>query len=282
MLPATGLTLGELDRDAGAVDAVADRADQVLVACRLQDVVVLDHVRVRREVRVALGRSFVERLAEQEELELGRELERVARARPRARPGAAGSGAGDTSTGAAVLLVERRRTSRARSPRARGCAASSRDRAAARCRRSPGPSSRTRSRGARSSRSRRRAGSCTRGSGPGRSPCDRPSSARSPACPSGGPAGRGRRPEPCRASRLRPFRRLRRRSTCLGPWVRDYADMEIRTPRFGARSRGRLRRCSTIRSMRAPIARFLASDTPPPADRVRGRASASGSSPASR
>ena len=78
MLTATGLTLGELDRYAGIVDAVANRADQVLVACRLQDVVVLDHLRVRREVRVALGRRFVERLAEQEELELGREHDGVA------------------------------------------------------------------------------------------------------------------------------------------------------------------------------------------------------------
>ncbi len=81
MLALAGLTFGELDRYARAVDAVADVADQVLVARRLEDVVVLDDERVRREVRVVLGRRFFERLAEQEELELAREVEREARGR---------------------------------------------------------------------------------------------------------------------------------------------------------------------------------------------------------
>ena len=83
--------------------AVADGADHVLVARRLEDVVVLDHLRVRREVGVALGRGLLERLAEQEELELATRTCSV-------KPEAAAARStwrcrmrrGDTSTGAPV------------------------------------------------------------------------------------------------------------------------------------------------------------------------------------
>ncbi len=49
--------------------------------CRLQDVVVLDDERVRREIVVVLGRGLVEGLPEHEELELRREHECVAERR---------------------------------------------------------------------------------------------------------------------------------------------------------------------------------------------------------
>ena len=70
MLAAARLTLRELHRDARAVDAAPDRADDVLVACRLQDVVVLDERAVVLEVRVVLRLGFLVGLAEQEELQL--------------------------------------------------------------------------------------------------------------------------------------------------------------------------------------------------------------------
>jgi hypothetical protein len=41
LLPRIGLALGVLDRDAGAVEAVADRAHHLLLLGRLEDVVVL-------------------------------------------------------------------------------------------------------------------------------------------------------------------------------------------------------------------------------------------------
>jgi len=77
-LPAARLALGELDGDPGGVDAASDRAHDVLVAGRLEDVVVLDERAVVLEVRVVLRLRLLVRLAEQEELELGAALHRVA------------------------------------------------------------------------------------------------------------------------------------------------------------------------------------------------------------
>ena len=70
MLPGLGLALRELDGDARRVHAVADRADQVLVLRRLEDVVVEHVVVLRCEVAVAPRSSLVVALAEHEELEL--------------------------------------------------------------------------------------------------------------------------------------------------------------------------------------------------------------------
>ena len=70
MLPGLGLALRELDGDASRVHAVADRADQVLVLRRLEDVVVEHVVVLRREVAVAPRRRLVVALAKHEELEL--------------------------------------------------------------------------------------------------------------------------------------------------------------------------------------------------------------------
>ena len=49
--PAAGLALGELDREPGAAQAAADRAEDVLLLRRLQDGVVLEVRRVRRSGR---------------------------------------------------------------------------------------------------------------------------------------------------------------------------------------------------------------------------------------
>ncbi len=78
LLPPPPLALGELHRHARRLHAVADRAHQRLFLGGLEDVVVLEVVRDRREAVVALGPRLVERLAEQVELELGRGLDRVA------------------------------------------------------------------------------------------------------------------------------------------------------------------------------------------------------------
>ena len=82
-------------------------ADQVLVAGRLEDVVVLDDERVRREVRVALGRGLVERLAEQEELELARERSPCSRASAARSTWRCRMRRGETSTGAPVSSSSR-------------------------------------------------------------------------------------------------------------------------------------------------------------------------------
>ena len=71
------LTLRELHRDAGVVDAVADRPDEVLVAGGLEDVVVLDVRAVRREAGVTLRGGFLVGVAEQDELQLRATLDRV-------------------------------------------------------------------------------------------------------------------------------------------------------------------------------------------------------------
>ena len=71
------LALRELHRDTRVVDAVADRADEVLVAGGLQHVVVLDVGAVRREPRVPLRGGFLVAVAEQDELELRATLDRV-------------------------------------------------------------------------------------------------------------------------------------------------------------------------------------------------------------
>ena len=76
--PRLGLALRELDGDARGVDAAPDRADDVLVACRLEDVVVLDERPVVRQVGVALRLRLLVRVAEQEELQLRAALHRVA------------------------------------------------------------------------------------------------------------------------------------------------------------------------------------------------------------
>src|SRR6266542_2756142 len=75
------LALRELDRDRGGVHRVADGTDQVLVPSRLQQVIVLDDRGVGLEIRVSLDCGFLVRVAEQEELELRTDLDRVSRGR---------------------------------------------------------------------------------------------------------------------------------------------------------------------------------------------------------
>ncbi len=81
VLARTGFPFRELDRDARVVHAVADRPDDVLVACRLQDVVVL-HVRcvIGQAAELFRPRLLV-RLFEEVELELGAALDLVAQRR---------------------------------------------------------------------------------------------------------------------------------------------------------------------------------------------------------
>ena len=66
------LALGDLDRDAGGAHLVADATQDVLLACRLQQLVVLDGRGVRRQAPPPLGVGLLEGLLEEEELELGR------------------------------------------------------------------------------------------------------------------------------------------------------------------------------------------------------------------
>ena len=70
MLAPTGLTLGELDRHAGRLEPATDRADDVLVLRRLQDVVVLEPRRVRAQVAIALGVGLLVGVVEEVELDL--------------------------------------------------------------------------------------------------------------------------------------------------------------------------------------------------------------------
>ena len=74
VLPAPGLALGELDRQPGAGEPAPHRPDDVLLLGRLQDVVVLDVRRVRRQRPVVVGVGGVVRLLEQEELDLAAAL----------------------------------------------------------------------------------------------------------------------------------------------------------------------------------------------------------------
>ncbi len=70
VLAAPRLALGELHGHPGGLQPAADRADDVLVLGGLQHVVVLEPRRVRTQVAVALGVSFVVGVVEQVELDL--------------------------------------------------------------------------------------------------------------------------------------------------------------------------------------------------------------------
>ncbi len=77
VLADAGLALRELDRDAGLGHLVADAGDDVLLARRLQELVVLDRRGVGGEVLPALLAGLGERVEEQVELELGGALDHV-------------------------------------------------------------------------------------------------------------------------------------------------------------------------------------------------------------
>src|SRR5437879_3696574 len=81
LLAASPFALRCLDRDVCALHAVADRSDQRLLLRGLENVVVLEIPRYRREVVVALPARLLERLLEAIELELGRGLDDVAQRR---------------------------------------------------------------------------------------------------------------------------------------------------------------------------------------------------------
>ena len=70
LLSLAPLALGELHGHAGVLHVIADGAHQRLFLGGLEDVVVLEVVRHRRELLVALGPRLVEGLAEEVELEL--------------------------------------------------------------------------------------------------------------------------------------------------------------------------------------------------------------------
>src|SRR5215471_10304176 len=72
LLAPSPLALREFHRHAGRLHVVPDRADQAFLLRGLQDVVVLEVARDRREAVVPLRPCLVERLAEQVQLELGR------------------------------------------------------------------------------------------------------------------------------------------------------------------------------------------------------------------
>ena len=78
VLAVPGLALGELDRNSRRVHAAADRPDVLLVPSRGEDVVVEDVGDGRREVCVVLLVRLGVALLVEVELELGRELGRVA------------------------------------------------------------------------------------------------------------------------------------------------------------------------------------------------------------
>ena len=74
LLARAPLALGILDRDAGALQAVAEGPHHDLVLRRLQDVIVLDVVPGRLEVAVALLVGALVAVVEEEELELRRHI----------------------------------------------------------------------------------------------------------------------------------------------------------------------------------------------------------------
>ena len=78
VLAEPGFSLRELHGDPRGVDAVTDGADDVLVARRLQHVIVLDVRAVRTKTSVVAGSRVFVALAEEEELELRAALHRVA------------------------------------------------------------------------------------------------------------------------------------------------------------------------------------------------------------
>ena len=78
MLAPPGLPLGELAGDARGFEPPPDLADEVLVLGRLQDVVVLEEGRVRRQALVALGVGLLVAVAEEVELDLRGQHRRVA------------------------------------------------------------------------------------------------------------------------------------------------------------------------------------------------------------
>ena len=71
VLPPSGLSLGELDGDAGGAHLVADAAQDVLLPRRLHELVVLDRRHVRRQALPPLGAGLLVGVEEEEELELG-------------------------------------------------------------------------------------------------------------------------------------------------------------------------------------------------------------------
>ena len=188
--------LGVLDRDAGALQALADGAHHALLLGGLQDVVVLD---------VAAGGLEA---VDSASAPRSRSSRRTDRTRARRRSSARHAALGEPRD---LLLQDRaranaahrggdgraRRTAPARCPRARACAAASPCRASGRSRRSPCPSSPPRSRAPAPCRCRWRAGSCRRASPRARRRRrTRPGS----ACRSGGPACRPWRRRRCRCS----------------------------------------------------------------------------------
>ena len=212
------LTLRELHRDPRVVDAVADRADEVLVAGGLEHVVVLDVGAVRREAGVPRCRRLLVAVAEQDELQLRPALDRVPGllgARDLATQDLAGRDLDRVAGGRVEEIAEDERG--LLQPRA--ARAACRGRAGRARRRSPSPSSRTGSREASSCRRRPRGGSCTRRCRGRARGCGR--SARSPASPSAGPADRG--------TRRRRYRSRRRRSDGSAPRRRAAQEWAPRT-----------------------------------------------------
>ena len=130
VLAGTPLALAELDRDAAALHAVPDLADEPLLPGALQDVVILHVLAVGLEVVIVL-RAAPARTSRgtDVEFELRRQQRHHAPPVPRARPGPAGSGAATPRS--ARRRRRRRRTARARSVPATAPAAACRGRAAA-------------------------------------------------------------------------------------------------------------------------------------------------------
>ena len=75
VLAAAGLALGELHRQPGVAKSTADRPDDALLLGRLQDVVVLDVGRRRRQRAVVGAVGVVVALPEEEELDLAAALD---------------------------------------------------------------------------------------------------------------------------------------------------------------------------------------------------------------
>ena len=205
-LAGTPFALGGLDRDAGALHAVADRADQALLLGRLQDVIVLDVPAGGLETFVALLAGALVRLVEHVELELGRHVGAVAH-----RLGALDLATQDRARRVrqqlAVVVDHVAEHQRGAAP-ATGSGARSRGPAGSRSRRSRDPRTPRRSPGPAPSPCRRRADSRRRAS---RAPPARRRSVRSRACRSAGPACRESTPARCRSSRRR-----RRAAACRG------------------------------------------------------------------
>ena len=78
VLPPTGLALGELYGEARAEHLVPDPPQDVLLARRLQQLVVLDRQRMRREILPRRGGGLLVRVSEQEEFELGGDVDQEA------------------------------------------------------------------------------------------------------------------------------------------------------------------------------------------------------------